>query len=64
MKKYPGVWLKLLPMVLLAIAPYAVSINEYPFQNTQLSNDQRLDNLISLMTLDEKLNHLSPMLRR
>jgi beta-glucosidase len=62
MKKFPGVWLKMLPVFLLAIAPYAVSIGEDPFQNTKLSDDQRLDNLISLMTLDEKLNHLSPML--
>jgi beta-glucosidase len=62
MKIFPGVWFKLLPIALLAFAPYAVSTNEYPFQNTQLSDDQRLDNLISLMTLDEKLNHLSPML--
>ena len=35
----------------------------YPFQNTNLPDDERLDNLISLMTLEEKINHLSPFLR-
>jgi len=34
----------------------------HPFQDTVLSDDERLDNLISLMTLDEKIAHLSPML--
>ncbi len=34
----------------------------YPFQNTDLSDDERLDNLISLMTLEEKIDHLSPRL--
>jgi len=32
----------------------------YPFQNTNLSDDERLDNLISLMTLEEKIEYLSP----
>ena len=31
----------------------------YPFQNTTLSDDERLDNLLSLMTIDEKINALS-----
>lgn len=31
----------------------------YPFQNTKLSDDKRLDNLLSLMTIDEKINALS-----
>jgi beta-glucosidase len=35
---------------------------EYPFQNTDLSDDERIDNLISLMTLEEKINHLFPFL--
>ncbi len=34
----------------------------HPFQNTGLSDDERLDNLVSLMTPDEKIAHLSPML--
>ncbi len=36
---------------------------DYPFQNTRLSDDERLDDLISLMTLEEKIDHLSPWLR-
>ena len=35
----------------------------YPFQNTELSDDERLDNLIFLMTLEEKIDHLAPFLR-
>jgi beta-glucosidase len=31
----------------------------YPFQNTKLSEKERIDNLISLMTLDEKVSCLS-----
>jgi beta-glucosidase len=31
----------------------------YPFQNTSMSDDERLDNLLSLMTIDEKVNALS-----
>jgi beta-glucosidase len=31
----------------------------YPFQNTVLSDNERLDNLLSLMTIDEKVNALS-----
>ncbi len=30
----------------------------YPFQNTNLSDDDRIDNLLSLMTLEEKVNCL------
>jgi beta-glucosidase len=32
---------------------------QYPFQNPGLSDDDRIDNLISLMTLEEKVNALS-----
>ena len=28
---------------------------EYPFRNPNLSDDERIDNLISLMTLEEKI---------
>jgi beta-glucosidase len=31
----------------------------YPFQNTKLPEDERIKNLISLMTIDEKINCLS-----
>jgi beta-glucosidase len=34
----------------------------YPFQDTTLSEEERIDNLISLMTLDEKLDHFSSRL--
>jgi beta-glucosidase len=36
---------------------------EFPFQDVSLSDEERLDNLISLMSLEEKINHLSPFLR-
>jgi beta-glucosidase len=53
-------------IALLAAAPAAnnnaVSSETYPFQDTSLSDDERLDNLISLLTLEEKIRHLSPML--
>jgi beta-glucosidase len=62
MKRTPGSAKFLLAAAILALAPYAISTQDYAFQNTKLSDDERLDNLISLMTLDEKLNHLSPML--
>ncbi len=39
-----------------------VSAEPYAFQNPRLPDDARLDNLISLMTLEEKIDHLSPML--
>ncbi len=51
--------------ILLACFFLAVRIlyaQPYPFQNTALSDDERLDNLISLMTLQEKIDHLSPRL--
>ena len=32
-----------------------VFAQEYPFQDTKLSEDERLDNAVSLMTIDEKL---------
>ena len=40
-----------------------VKAQPYPFQDTNLPDDERLDNLISLMTLEEKLDHLAPFLR-
>jgi beta-glucosidase len=32
---------------------------QYPFQNTSMSGEERISNLISLMTLEEKINALS-----
>lgn len=52
MKKHLAIFtVCLLPLLLFA--------QEYPFQNPQLSDDERLDNLISLMTLEEKIDNLS-----
>jgi beta-glucosidase len=48
-----------LVIVLINNGVFAV---DYPFQDPRLSDDARLDNLISLMTLDEKIDHLFPML--
>ena len=38
----------------------SLSAQDYPFQDINLSDDDRLDNLISLMTLEEKIDNLSP----
>jgi beta-glucosidase len=62
MNRYSKIVLILLPIVLLVLVSYAASSLEYPFLDSKLSDDERLTNLISLMTLDEKLSHLSPML--
>ncbi len=35
----------------------------YPFQNSKLSDEERVDNLLSLMTLEEKIDHLAPFFR-
>ncbi|MBN1388534.1 MAG: hypothetical protein JW965_08825 [Bacteroidales bacterium] len=37
-------------------------LQQYPFQVTGLTDEEGLDNLISLMTLDEKIDHLSSRL--
>ncbi len=37
----------------------SVSSQEYPFQDTRLSEDERIRNLLSLMTTDEKMSCLS-----
>lgn len=46
----------IISLVLVNSITYAQT---YPFQNTNLSEDDRIRNLISLMTTDEKLNCLS-----
>jgi beta-glucosidase len=46
--------------VLILLSSLSLSAQTaYPFQNPNLSDDERLDNLISLMTLDEKVNSLN-----
>ena len=43
---------------LMVVLPLSAQ-NQYPFQNPTLSVEQRIDNIISLMTLDEKIICLS-----
>lgn len=47
---------------ILTVAAAAQQAAEYPFRNTKLSVEQRLDNLLSIMTLEEKINALSTQL--
>ncbi|HJV78603.1 MAG TPA: glycoside hydrolase family 3 C-terminal domain-containing protein [Paludibacter sp.] len=49
----------LLILLFLLLRVSVFSQIAFPFQNTALSDDKRLDNLLSLMTLDEKVNALS-----
>lgn len=53
---------KNLLFLLLILSPCIAAAQTYPFQDRNLSDDARLDNLISLMTLQEKIDHLSPFL--
>lgn len=53
MKRFP------LFLFLLLLLPWTAFSQSYPFQNPKLSDEKRLDNLISLMTLEEKINCLS-----
>jgi beta-glucosidase len=53
---------KTMLLLLLILAPCAAVTQTYPFQDGNLSDDARLDNLISLMTLQEKIDNLSPFL--
>ena len=47
-------------LIILLVLKFTVSAQTtFPFQNTTLSDNARLDNLLSLMTLDEKVNALS-----
>ena len=42
----------------LTFLPTASPANEYPFQNPELPIEQRIDNILSLMTIDEKIECL------
>ena len=53
---------KIMLFLVLILAPCMAVAQTYPFQDRNLSDDARLDNLISLMTLQEKIDHLSPFL--
>lgn len=56
-------YLIILFFLLAIIFSYQAPAQTHPFLDTDLSDDVRLDNLISLMTLEEKVDHLSPFLR-
>src|SRR5262244_1915340 len=49
----------MLPPLLHESCTSAQNNAQYPFQNPDLSADQRIDNLLLLMTLDEKIACLS-----
>jgi beta-glucosidase len=49
-------------LVFLILVNLVTSAQSYPFQDTRLNEQERIDNLISLMTPDEKINCLSPRL--
>lgn len=49
-------------ILVVAIPAFNIPQRIYPFQDISLTDDARLDNLISLMTLEEKIDHLFPML--
>jgi beta-glucosidase len=53
---------KALLIFILGLVPLITHAQSYPFQNINLSEDKRIRNLISLMTLDEKINCLSTRL--
>jgi beta-glucosidase len=44
------------------VSSLLANAQDYPFRDTALADDQRIDNLVSLMTLEEKINHLSSRL--
>ena len=46
-------------LVLFAIASHAQQAYQYPFQNPNLPTEQRITDLLSRMTLDEKIDMLS-----
>jgi beta-glucosidase len=49
----------LIALVALFLALTSLSAQPYPFNNIRLGDEERLDNLLSLMTLDEKIICLS-----
>ncbi|MFZ2285842.1 MAG: glycoside hydrolase family 3 C-terminal domain-containing protein [Bacteroidales bacterium] len=50
---------RLLLLLILSLSAATLHPQPYPFRDTGLDDEARLDNLISLMTLDEKINCLS-----
>ena len=50
---------KAILIISLVFVHLSAQAQSYPFQKTELTEDERIRNLISLMTLDEKINCLS-----
>jgi beta-glucosidase len=50
-------------LIFIVLANTYTFAQTYPFQNTKLSDEERVDNLLSLMTLEEKIDHLAPFFR-
>ena len=48
--------------ILISFVLSCSQTQEYPFRDTELPDEERLNNLISLMTMDEKIEHLSSRL--
>lgn len=46
-------------LLLVSLINCGLTAQSYPFQNIRLSDEKRLDNLISILTLEEKINCLS-----
>jgi beta-glucosidase len=57
-KKYIGKYCFSLGMVLLLFSFTPKPKYDFPFQNPELSIEKRVDNLVSLLTLDEKINQM------
>lgn len=53
----------LLPfLAVVLLTAYAAEAQNLQFRDKSLPEDQRIDNLLSLMTLEEKISHLAPFL--
>ena len=50
--------LVLIVCVVVVVFPQATNTTQYPFQNPDLPTEQRIDNILSLMTIDEKIECL------
>ena len=50
---------RLIFFIAFVLISFSIKAQTFSFQNTNLSDKERIDNLISLMTLDEKINALS-----
>lgn len=61
-KMRPNQLLSATLLLLYLLPPVPAGAQTYPFQDLSLSDDDRIDNLISLMTLEEKLDNLSSRL--